>query len=283
MDALAVGRTGVVRVGAFQTPGAKILPEALKRLLAQRPGVSVDLRESIGDLELLEQLERGLLDLTFAVLPMSVDAQAAAATITAAGQQEILHIPLPVAPRRTAAGGLALDATDAEIQTYLDVALLRVPAAVGANNHEGTWGTAAPALMGRLLRSLQAHSLFFLDSVTTQRTIGYATGRSLGMPSRINNVFLDGNEPSARPQLLALARLATTDVPTTSSSTSTTDEPTTSSSTTTSSTSSTTSTTMEACGGLFPLCGGSCPPDEECTGDGENLRPHRIHAPGDFE
>ena len=28
MDALAVGRTGVVRVGAFQTPGAKILPEA---------------------------------------------------------------------------------------------------------------------------------------------------------------------------------------------------------------------------------------------------------------
>ena len=70
MDALAVGRTGVVRVGAFQTPGAKILPEALKRLLAQRPGVSVDLRESIGDLELLEQLERGLLDLTFAVLPL---------------------------------------------------------------------------------------------------------------------------------------------------------------------------------------------------------------------
>ena len=70
MDALAVGRVGVVRVGAFQTPGAKILPEALKRLLAQRPGVSVDMRESIGDLELLEQLERGLLDLTFAVLPL---------------------------------------------------------------------------------------------------------------------------------------------------------------------------------------------------------------------
>jgi molybdate transport repressor ModE-like protein len=70
MDALAVGKAGVVRVGAFQTAGAKILPEALKLLLAQRPGVSVDLRESISDLELLEQLERGLLDLTFAVLPL---------------------------------------------------------------------------------------------------------------------------------------------------------------------------------------------------------------------
>ncbi len=70
MDALAVGKAGVVRVGAFQTAGAKILPETLKRLLAQRPGVSVDLRESISDLELLEQLERGLLDLAFAVLPL---------------------------------------------------------------------------------------------------------------------------------------------------------------------------------------------------------------------
>jgi len=70
MDALAIGRTGVVRVGAFQTAGAKILPETLKLLLAQRPGVSVDLRESISDLEHLEQLERGLLDLIFAVLPL---------------------------------------------------------------------------------------------------------------------------------------------------------------------------------------------------------------------
>ncbi len=70
LDALAIGKTGVVRVGAFQTAGAKILPEALKRFLAQRPGISVDLRESIADLELLEQLERGLLDLTFAILPL---------------------------------------------------------------------------------------------------------------------------------------------------------------------------------------------------------------------
>src|SRR5215207_10105916 len=67
---ITTGKAGVVRVGAFQTAGAKILPETLKLLLAQRPGVSVDLREAISDLELLEQLERGLLDLIFAVLPL---------------------------------------------------------------------------------------------------------------------------------------------------------------------------------------------------------------------
>src|SRR5215207_982991 len=67
---ITTAKAGVVRVGAFQTAGAKILPETLKLLLAQRPGVSVDLREAISDLELLEQLERGLLDLIFAVLPL---------------------------------------------------------------------------------------------------------------------------------------------------------------------------------------------------------------------
>jgi polysaccharide deacetylase 2 family uncharacterized protein YibQ len=62
--------------------------------------------------------------------------------------------------------------------------------------------------MDRLLRGLQARGLYFLDSVTTQQTVGYATALRLGMPSRINNVFLDDNESSARGQLLQLARLA---------------------------------------------------------------------------
>ena len=146
--------------------------------------------------------------LTFAVLPMSVRAPAAAAAVAAANRQVILHIPLPVAPSRTAPGGLALDASDADVAAYLDTALARVPAAAGANNHQGSWGTATPVLMSRLLRGLQQRSLFFLDSVTSQHTVGYATARSLGMQLRINNVFLDNNERSPRPQLLALARLA---------------------------------------------------------------------------
>ncbi|HEV7733718.1 MAG TPA: hypothetical protein VGR62_16235 [Candidatus Binatia bacterium] len=51
----------------------------------------------------------------------------------------------------------------------------------------------------------------------------------------------------------------------TSTTTSTTAVPTT---TTTSTTSSTTSSTLLACGGLYPVCLGSCPPGEECTGAG---------------
>jgi LysR family hydrogen peroxide-inducible transcriptional activator len=70
MDALASGRAGRFRVGTFQTVGAKILPEALRRVLSERPGLSIELTEEIADPELLSMLEQRSLDLAFAVLPL---------------------------------------------------------------------------------------------------------------------------------------------------------------------------------------------------------------------
>jgi len=67
--------------------------------------------------------------------------------------------------------------------------------------------------------------------------------------------------------------LSTTTTSTTSSSTSTTETPTTTSTstsaeptTTSTSTTSTSSSTLLPCGGLFPVCSGSCPPGEVCSG-----------------
>src|SRR6185436_12905402 len=63
---------------------------------------------------------------------------------------------------------------------------------------------------------------------------------------------------------------STTSIPT-ASTTSTTSVPTTTSTSSTSSTTSTTtststsSTTLIPCGGIFPICTGSCPPGQECT------------------
>jgi DNA-binding transcriptional LysR family regulator len=70
MDSLASGRAGRLRVGTFQTVGARILPAALRRLLSDWPKAKLELTEEIIDLELLELLEQGALDLAFAVLPV---------------------------------------------------------------------------------------------------------------------------------------------------------------------------------------------------------------------
>src|SRR5688500_15036612 len=67
MTALRDGGAGALRVGTFQSVGAKILPELLRRFLALWPRVEFELKESASDDELLELVERGELDLTFAM------------------------------------------------------------------------------------------------------------------------------------------------------------------------------------------------------------------------
>jgi DNA-binding transcriptional LysR family regulator len=65
MDALATGAIGTLRVGSFQSAGARILPEVLRRFLDDHPDVKIELTEAVTDLDLVGQVERGELDHPF--------------------------------------------------------------------------------------------------------------------------------------------------------------------------------------------------------------------------
>ena len=69
MSALEAGDAGRLRVGTFQSVGAKIIPTLLRRFSESRPRVEVVLSESQDEGELLRMIERGELDLTFWTLP----------------------------------------------------------------------------------------------------------------------------------------------------------------------------------------------------------------------
>jgi DNA-binding transcriptional LysR family regulator len=69
LQSLAAGGAGTLRVGTYQSVGARILPDLMRRFVAERPGVEVQLTESTSDQELLDLVERGEVDLTFTVLP----------------------------------------------------------------------------------------------------------------------------------------------------------------------------------------------------------------------
>jgi DNA-binding transcriptional LysR family regulator len=68
--ALVSGDGGTLRVGTFQSAGARILPELVRRFRAEWPGVEVRLIESASDPELLAYVERGELDLSFVMPPL---------------------------------------------------------------------------------------------------------------------------------------------------------------------------------------------------------------------
>jgi DNA-binding transcriptional LysR family regulator len=70
MAALAEGEAGTLRVGIYQSVGARLLPALVRRFRAQWPRVGVRVREESAAQDLLRLLEHGELDLTFAEVPM---------------------------------------------------------------------------------------------------------------------------------------------------------------------------------------------------------------------
>src|SRR4029450_1426168 len=71
LQALSAGDAGTLRVGTYQSVGARILPDLVRRFVVDRPGVEVLLTESTSDQELLGERERGETDLPFTVLPLA--------------------------------------------------------------------------------------------------------------------------------------------------------------------------------------------------------------------
>src|SRR2546421_4796752 len=70
MAALAEGAAGPLRVGIYQSVGARILPGLVRRFREEWPRVQGSVREESAAPDLLRLLEHGELDLTFAELPL---------------------------------------------------------------------------------------------------------------------------------------------------------------------------------------------------------------------
>lgn len=70
LRALQAGTVGTLRLGTIPSIGARIVPELLRRLAAQAPGVEVRLVEDAWDNRLLDGLEAAEFELTFGFLPL---------------------------------------------------------------------------------------------------------------------------------------------------------------------------------------------------------------------
>jgi DNA-binding transcriptional LysR family regulator len=70
LAALDAGEAGPLRIGTYQSVGARVLPAVLREFAAEWPQVEITLQESTDDLDLVRLVERGELDLSFVVLPV---------------------------------------------------------------------------------------------------------------------------------------------------------------------------------------------------------------------
>jgi len=71
MRAYAAGESGSLAVGTYQSVSRQILPSLMRHFSSWYPKVDVDLKESTDDADFFPLIERGALDLAFAIYPLS--------------------------------------------------------------------------------------------------------------------------------------------------------------------------------------------------------------------
>ena len=70
LTAFRDGELGTLRIGTFQSVGAKILPRLHREFAVEWPRIELRIIEGANEDELLRQVERGELDVSFNVLPL---------------------------------------------------------------------------------------------------------------------------------------------------------------------------------------------------------------------
>jgi polysaccharide deacetylase 2 family uncharacterized protein YibQ len=152
-------------------------------------------------------LEIGI-PMTFAVLPRLSKTHILAEEIHALGHEIMLHQPMePFDPQiDPGPGALYVGDKSNKIDRIIEENIAEVPYATGINNHMGSRFTACQKEIKEALKVVKARGLFFIDSLTTRRSMGYKTAIRLNMATACRNVFLD-NSPEEPAILLQLYKL----------------------------------------------------------------------------
>lgn len=136
--------------------------------------------------------------LTLAFLPHTPHAQKLAHKAYLQQKEIILHAPMenniaaPLGP-----GALTLDLPEQEFKQTLKQAIASIPHIQGINNHMGSALTEDKQAMNWVMETLQEEQLYFVDSLTSPKSIAFQQAQHYQLPSLKRHVFLDNDKTPA--------------------------------------------------------------------------------------
>ena len=150
--------------------------------------------------------------ITYSVLPRLQYSRSLASEIHHEGHEIMLHQPMePFNPDvNPGPGALYVGDEPEKIIKIMEENISEIPFATGVNNHMGSRFTSSQKEMREALEVIKQEHLFFVDSLTTNRSTAYETARKLHMVAAYRNIFLDTrlSENAILCQLLRLKRRA---------------------------------------------------------------------------
>lgn len=186
-------------------------PVVMRSLSESKPKlifVIDDIGHTLNDRDILRALGR---DVTYAILPHLSHSRFFGLLSAETGAEVILHQPFEAKDGTIPGPGLITDRMSAEqALNVLRHSLDNIPNHRGVNNHMGSRGTSNPVLMTPILRELKQRHLFFLDSMTSSKSVGASLSKQIGLPAVKRDIFLDNVDEvhAIQTQVRSMASLA---------------------------------------------------------------------------
>lgn len=135
---------------------------------------------------------------SFAVLPHTKYGRRLASSAHRKNKEVLLHQPMQsIGHEDPGPGKLVSGMSDLEITLTLENNLKTVPFAIGINNHMGSLLTQQSREMAAVMVTLQKHGkLFFVDSLTTPKSVATDMATLFKIPYVSRNIFLDSDRNS---------------------------------------------------------------------------------------
>ena len=135
------------------------------------------------------------MELSFSFLPFGPHTKDLSQKAGQLGKDILLHLPMEPNDLKSdpGLGALMVSMNKKTIQKIFKKDLAEVPMAIGVNNHMGSRFTCNPKAMRIVLEQVRAEGLFFLDSLTTSKSVGFSMAGAMGIKTIKRDVFLDNN------------------------------------------------------------------------------------------
>lgn len=170
------------------------VPLTLPRPQPKGPKLSIVIDDIGEDMKVLKGLVNLDFPLTLAVWPHATYTRKAVELISEKRRDLIIHFPMePLGYPRYNPGDDALfvKMTSTEIRKQIAENVSRIPEAIGVNNHMGSRFTGNTAGMQVALTEFKKLGLFFLDSLTTGKSVARPTARNVDIPFYERDIFID--------------------------------------------------------------------------------------------
>jgi len=183
---------------AVESDLSSVLPEQTAKTEGKgRLAVIIDdMGTSLAEARSLAEIK---VPLTFAIIPGLRNDRAVAAYAASKGIETMIHMPMQSKEwpkRRLESNGLLVSMSEEELRGQLNSYFNAVPKAVGANNHMGSEFTEHEGKMRSVLSVLKGRGMFFVDSVTSPRSVGSRIASEMGVKNGRRHVFLDNEQNS---------------------------------------------------------------------------------------